>query len=327
MEGDTRVTKRRVLLAGLAALASSPIALLAQSHVADSLLEHGALMKAESVFYAAVRVHPHDPVARRELGTYLVQRGAPRVGMTLFEEAERFGAEPRTVSRLLAPVYLSLGEYHALATLPSSPLTRGELERARWLDAHPTNIVAPDSVLTAVYHAATEPGTLGHVTIRVNGRPLEAVVSVRSRGIIVSESNPAAKGLRHFAAASPKEKVTSGAPAVADSIGLGRLTVLHYPVTLERLGEGVPAVIGLDVLGRFAPTFDPRTDRVTLRTSGRADLRISDGDALPTRITDGDFLVLRAGGWTSAAAPPMTRLLSEHRWTLDARRGQILVER
>jgi hypothetical protein len=321
------VTKRRLLLASLAPFGVFPVALLAQSHVADSLLEHGALMKAESVFYADVRVHPHDPIARRQLGTYLVQRGAPRVGMTLFEEAERFGAEPRAVSRLLAPVYLSLGEYHALATLTASPLTRGELERARWLDAHPTTITAPDSVLTAAYHAATEPGYLGHVTIRVNGRPAEAVISVRSRGIALAESNAAAKSLRRFAAASPKEKVTIGAPAVADSIGLGRLSIVHYPVTVERLGDGVAAVIGLDVLGRFAPTFDARTSRITLRTSGRADPKLTDAEALPTRITDGDFLVLRGGGWMSAALPQMTRLLGDHRWTLDARRGQILVER
>jgi len=319
--------KRRVLLAGLGPLALFPAALFGQSRVADSLLEHGALMKAESIYYADVRVHPHDPVARRELGTYLVQRGAPRVGMTLLEEAQRFGAEPRMVSRLLAPVYLSLGEYHALATLPSSPLTRGELERARWLDAHPTNIIAPDTVLTATYHETTEPGYLGHVTIRVNGRPLEAVISVRARGIVVSESNPAARGLRRFAAASPKERITSGAPAVADSIGIGRMSVVHYPVNLERLGESVAAVIGLDVLGRFAPTFDPRTDRVTLRANGRVDPKPSDADALPTRITEGDFLVLRDGAWASAALPQMTLLLSEHRWTLDARRGQIVVER
>lgn len=311
----------------LAPLALVPGVLAAQSRVVDSLLEHGSIVKAESVLYAAVRVHPHDPVARRDLGSYLVQRGAPRVGMTLFEEAERFGAEPRAVSHLLAPIYLSLGEYHALATLPSSPLTRGELERARWLDAHPTTIAAPDTVLTAVYHKTTEPGYLGHVAIRVNGRPLDAVISVRARGIVVSESNPAAHGLRHFAAASPKERITSGAPAVADSLGIGRVSVVHYPVTLERLGPGVDGVIGLDVLGRFAPTFDPRTDRATLRTNGRVEPKTTDADAYPTRITEGDFLVLRDGAWVSAALPQMTRLLSEHRWTLDARRGQIVVER
>jgi hypothetical protein len=303
------------------------MALPAQSRVADSLLEHGALVKAESIFYAEVRVHPYDPVARRALGTYLLQRGAPRVGMTLFEEARRFGADPRMVGLQLAPVYLSLGEYHALATLPSSPLTRGELERARWLDAHPTNIVAPDSLLTAAYHETTEPGYLGHVTIRVNGRPLEAVISVRTRGITVSESNRAAKGLRRFAAASPKEKVISGGTAAADSVGLGGLSIVNFPITLARLDESVAAVIGLDVLGRFAPTFDPRTDRVTLRTSGRVDPTLSDADTFPTRLTESDFLVLRDGAWLSAGLPQMTRLLGDHCWTLDARRGQIVVER
>jgi hypothetical protein len=313
--------------AALAPLAMLPMALAAQSRVADSLLEHGALAKAESIFYADVRVHPYDPVARRELGTYLLQRGAPRVGMTLFEEARRFGADPRTVGRLLAPVYQSLGEYHALATLPSSPLTRGELERARWLDAHPTNIIAPDSVLTGAYHETTEPGYLGHVTIRVNGRPLEAVISIRTRGITVSQSNRAAQGLRRFAAATPREKVASGGPAAADSVGIGRLSIVNYPITVERLDESVAAVIGLDVLGRFAPTFDPRTDRVTLRTSGRADPAPSDADAFPTRLTEADLLVLRDGAWLSAGLPQITRLLGEHRWTLDARRGQIIVER
>jgi len=322
--------KRRTLIERLvhtAPLAFLPGALAAQSRVVDSLLEHGSIVKAESVLYAAVRVHPHDPVARRDLGSYLVQRGAPRVGMTLFEEAERFGAEPRAVSSLLAPIYLSLGEYHALATLPSSPLTRGELERARWLDAHPTNIVAPDTVLTAVYHKTTEPGYLGHLAIRVNGRPLDAVISVRARGVVVSESNPAARGLRRFAAPSTKERITSGAPGVADSLGIGRISVVHYPVTIERLGQGVDGVIGLDVLSRFAPTFDPRTDRATLRTNGRVDPKTGDVDAYPTRITEGDFLVLRDGAWASAGLPQTTRLLSEHRWTLDARRGQIVVER
>jgi hypothetical protein len=312
---------------GLPLLAILPIALSAQSRVADSLLERGALAKAESIFYADVRTHPHDPDARRELGAYLVQRGAPRVGMTLFEEASRFGADPRTVSRLLAPVYLSLGEYHALATLSSSPLTRGELERARWLDAHPTNVVAPDSILTAAYHAPDEPGYLGHVTIRVNGRPLEAVVSVRTRGITVSQSNRAARGLRRFAAASTKERITNGVPAAADSIGVGRMSILNYPVILERLDDSVAAVVGLDVLGRFAPTFDPRANRVTLRTSGRVDPAQNDADIFPTRLTEGDFLVLRGGAWVSAGFPQVTRLLSEHRWTLDARRGQIIVER
>jgi hypothetical protein len=317
---------KRLSFAWFAQLAIIPGAISAQSRVADSLLEHGALAKAESIYYAAVRIRPRDPVARRELGTYLLQRGAPRVGMTLFQEAEQFGADPRVVSRLLAPVYLSLGEYHALATLPSSPLTRGEIERARWLDAHPTSIVAPDSVLTAAYHATADPGFLGHVTIRVNGRPVEAVISIRSRGITVSQSNPAAKGLRRFSAASTREKIGNGTPAAADSIGIGRVSIVNYPVAIERLDESVAAVIGLDVLGRFAPTFDPRSDRVTLRTSGRADARQTDADALPTRLTDADFLVLRNGGWISVGFPQMTKLLSDHRWTLDARRGQIIVE-
>jgi hypothetical protein len=163
----------RIVLPTFALIALVPALGLAQSR-ADSVLEHGALAQAESMYYAAVRARPRDPVARRELGEYLVERGAPRVGMTLFEEAQRFGAEPRMVSRLLAPVYLSLGEYHSLAGLPSPPLSRSEHERARWLESHPTTIATPDSTVIGTYRETPGSESLGHITIRINGRPVDA---------------------------------------------------------------------------------------------------------------------------------------------------------
>ena len=306
-------------------VALSPCAALSQSR-ADSVLEAGALAEAESIYYAAVRLHPRDPAARRALGTYLVERGAPRVGMTLFEEAQRFGAEPRMVSRLLAPVYLLLGEYHLLAALPTPPVARREHERARWLESHPTAIVTPDSTLMATYRETPGPGSLGHITIRINGRPVEANISVRARGITVSDKSLAARNVRRFAAPPADADSGTAVLGVADSVGIGRLAVVNFPVSLQALAENEQAVIGVDVLGRFAPTFDPHTSRVTLHTSGRVDDRLKSASGLATRLTSNDLLVLQGGRWVSAAQPQITRILSARRWTLDAKRGQIIVE-
>lgn len=279
------------------------------------------------MYYAAVRARPRDPVARRELGEYLVERGAPRVGMTLFEEAQRFGADPRMVGRLLAPVYLSLGEYHSLASLPTPPLSRGEHERARWLESHPTGIATPDSTIMATYRETPGSESLGHMTIRVNGRPVEASISVRTRGIVLSDQSLAARNLRRFATpASVSDTGSQAVLAVADSIGISRLAILNYPVAIQPLGDKEQALIGLDVVGRFAPTFDPHTSRVTLHTTGRADARLKNVSGFATRLTTNDLLVLQGGGWVSATQPRISRILSERRWTLDAKRGQLIIE-
>lgn len=319
--------KQTTLAVVLASLAACPLALVAQARIADSLLEHGALSRAESLYFAAVRSRPRDPAARSALARYLVERGAPRVGMTLFEEALRFGAEPATVSTLLAPLYLSLGEYHSLLALPASRLSRGEVERARWLESRSTTLVVPDTALMADYQESPDSNYLGRVTIRINGRAVQAVVSVHARGIVVSETEQVARTLRRFTAIPAKAPAgIQMIPAVADSIGVGRLALTNYPVVITALSAKTPAVIGLDVLGRFAPTFDPAMHRMTMRASGRVAAPARGTEVFPTRLTRDDLLILRAGGWVSAALPQMTQMLSGRRWTFDARRGQIVVD-
>jgi Flp pilus assembly protein TadD len=60
------------------------------SRTADSLLNAGAVARAESLYYAAIRARPRDPMARWALGRYLAERGALRVAATLLEEADQF---------------------------------------------------------------------------------------------------------------------------------------------------------------------------------------------------------------------------------------------
>jgi len=299
----------------------------AQTTRADSLLNAGALQRAESLYYSAVQARPRDPMARWSLGKYLVSRGAPRVGMTLFEEALQFGGDPSIVNPELAPTYLALGEYHKLSALKSSPLSSPERERARWLVARSTKLIAPDSVATLTYRKSSDAASLGRVSIRVNGRALDATIAAREHGIIIADTSAAAKRLHIFKQAGAPAAQARGIPAVADSIGLGQISLADYPVTVQPLANKQQALIGLDVIARFAPTFDPNAERVTLHVAGTVPRTMSGADELPTLLTRDDFRVLRSGTWVSVDQPQILQMLSRRRWTFDARRGQLTIDR
>ena len=299
----------------------------AQTSRADSLLNAGALQRAESMYYAAVQQRPRDPMARWALGRYLVARGAPRVGATLFEEALQFGGDASIVNADLAPVYLSIGEYHKLSALKASPLSPSEAERARWLVAHSTKLIAPESIATLGYHASGDAGTLGRVVIRVNGRPVDALISGRHRGLIVTDTSVVAKRLRVFRPDPRGRGSSNSIPAVADSIGLGRFTLADYPVTVQPLPNKEQAIVGLDAIARFAPTFDPRAERLTLHVSGAIPRTTSAADQLSTLVSRGEIRVLQAGGWLSIDQPQILRMLNTRRWTFDAKRGLLTIER
>ena len=312
----------------VAALALIPLASSgAQTVRADSLLNAGALQRAESLYYSAVQARPRDPMARLSLGKYLVSRGAPRVGMTLLEEALQFGGDPSIVNPELAPTYLALGEYHKLSALKSSPLSAPERERARWLVARSTKLIAPDSVATLTYRKSSDAAPLGRVSIRVNGRTLDATIVAREHGIVISDTSVAAKRLHMFKQPGAQAAQAGGIPAVADSIGLGQISLADYPVTVQSLANKQQALIGLDVIARFAPTFDPNAERVMLHVAGTIPRSVSGADELPTLLTRNDFRVLRAGAWVSLDQPQILQMLSRRRWTFDARRGQLMIDR
>ncbi|MEX2152662.1 MAG: tetratricopeptide repeat protein, partial [Gemmatimonadaceae bacterium] len=76
MLGRTRVRWR--VCAGLALLLARDAGAQWGVWPADSLLAEGRLAAAESVYYAAVRQHPRDPLARAALGRFLSARGGAR---------------------------------------------------------------------------------------------------------------------------------------------------------------------------------------------------------------------------------------------------------
>lgn len=64
---------------------------------ADSLLAAGRLAAAEQALYAASDAKPRDPAARGALAAYLASRGRFSIALVLFDEAQRFGADPERV--------------------------------------------------------------------------------------------------------------------------------------------------------------------------------------------------------------------------------------
>ena len=309
-----------------AALTLFPLAAgRAQTARADSLLNAGVLQRAESLYYAAAQVHPRDPAARWALGRYLVSRGAPRVGMTLLEEAIQFGGDAARIGADLAPVYLSLGEYQKLSAMRAAPISNTERERARWLVSHPSKMVAPDSSTPVQYKKSNENSGIGSLALRVNGRAVEASISTHVHGIVLSDTSAIVKRLHAFRA--PGASSSSPVPAVADSIGLGAYSLSAFPVSVASLSGKAQATIGMDVLARFAPTFDPRAERIVLHVSGSVPKATAGVDQFSTLMTTSDLRVLQAGGWASIDAPPISKMLTTRRWTFDAKRGQLTVER
>ena len=309
----------RSFLALLAAASSlvAARAAAAQELLPDSLLAGGQVAPAESLYFAYAASNPRDPIARAALGRYLGARGASRVGAVLLEEARFFGGNPRTVAIDLAPLYRALGDYRALVTLPASPLSMTERAQAAWLASHPPTLQMPDS-LGVPYTPAGD--GLGTLTIRVGGRALTATIDPRRSGIVIDAAASGDTSIRVF-------RVTDAAPitGVASVVRLGDLVLGNVPATIEPVGER-RAVIGLDVLRPFAPTFDPMRKRIVLRRNGR----IAPGAAgvhVPALFDDDDVRVLRGDHFTSMADAEVAASLRSRRWTLDARRGEVVLAR
>ena len=321
---------RSLTLAALAlAAGAGPAAAQRLLARADSLYRGGRVVAAESLYYAAVRRDPRDPAARLALGRYLAARGALKVGAVLMEEARFFGADSVAVARELAPVYARIGDYRALATLPGSPLSAGERARAEWMRANGPLVAGPDSVV--VPYAPAPRVVLGTVTLVIGGQNVTASVDPTVQGLTLDPSWMGRAETRVFPAGGGDPRSTVG---ITRAVRIGALTLGNVPTRYASQGaREQEARIGLDLLGPFAPTFDERARRLTLRRGGRpsaataADARAT----LPTLALPSGLLVV-SGGTAMPVASERGRAAIRlaaggGRFTIDARRGEIVVER
>jgi hypothetical protein len=213
-------------------------------------------------------------------------------------------------------------DYHLLAALMSTP--PADRDRAKWLIAHETRTIAPDSMVSIAFHGSPDTSVIGHLQLRVDGRTLDATVSTRARGLVISEGAVSPLHLHVFPGPSSGSH-GSGILAAADSVSIGALSMRNVPVSIARLDGKETAAVGIDMLGRFAPTFDARTQRVTLRASGS--VTTAAGDTLETLQHGAEVEVLRDGAWSPLGSESIMNSLRDHRWTFDAKHGRIVVER
>jgi hypothetical protein len=311
-----------VALAAVATLCAVSRMDAQSTRLADSLLQSGVLVRAESLYYAAVRARPSDPNARQALGRYLVSRGAPRVGATLLEEAIRFGGDKPAIERELAPIYLATGEFHSLAALSAAP--QAERDRAKYLVANETRTIAPDSTVAVAFRASSDSATIGRVAIRINGKSFDAAVDSRAHGIVISDRSAGVLHLHIFPAPGSNDH-GHGVLAVADTVAMGGLSIRNAAVTIGRVDGEHQIAVGLDALSRFSPTFDPAAATLTLHVASAIPATIA-GDRHATLAGEPDMRVLESGSWVPMSKALVSLMLRGHRWTLDSRRGQIVVE-
>lgn len=325
--GPRRTTLFCFTVAALAVVPSLAVAQWGTSVVqADSLLASGRVSTAESAYYATSSARPRDAVARAALGRYLASRGALRPGAILLEEARLFGGDSVSIARSLAPIYGSLGDYRALAVLPASPLSAAEQSRTRWLVSHAPVLEFPDSTAALPYKPITDGLGIGTVSIGIGDRAVDAIVDASVTGVVLRGRQARRRsGLRVFGDDS------SGVVAVVSELHLGDVVLSNVPARLEtdtaRAAQGRRSgvFVGLDVLRRLAPTFDPVADTITLRRSGQIG-QATAGTRAPMLLDAQGLRILVDGRWESPASRATAQLLSTRRWILDAKRGAIIIQ-
>ena len=295
---------------------------IAQSSVAyaDSLLKEGEVTAAEIVYYRVARERPRDPEVRLALGRFLAARGAARVGAVLMEEARFFGADPARVAVQLAPVYARIGDWRTLAALPASPLSGGEIARARWLTAKRPRVSGPDSA--RVPYTPGDSRSLGSVRLVIGRDTVDATIDPAGSGLTLDMIWAGREEVRLFSAGG--ERDARRIPAATLAARAGALTLHNVPTRFEALGASRRARIGLDYLGSLAPTFDPATRTVTLRRSGRLGPDRAPGVHVPVLMFGSGVFLVKNGVW-ALANDRGRETLRGVRWTFDARRGEVVL--
>jgi len=292
---------------------------------ADSMLATGHVGAAESLYYAVSSARPRDAVARAALGRYLAARGALRIGAVLLEEARLFGGDTAGIARSLVPIYGSLGDYRALATLPASPLSSGEQKRVRWLVSHPPVLEFPDTVIVLSYKPLVDGSGVGVVSVGIGERRVDALIDPRVSGLVLR-----ARAARRRAGLRVFDDDSTGAAAIVSELHVGDVTLSNVTARIDsstiRDAKRAPpsVVVGLDVLRRLTPTFDPTARTITLRRGQLPPTIV--GTRAPMLLDEQGLRFIVEGRWETGASAAAAKLLGTQRWTLDAKHGVLLLQ-
>jgi hypothetical protein len=284
---------------------------------ADSLLRTGHVARAETLYYAAARRDTRDTTARIALGRYLISRGAFRIGSTLLEEALAFGADTARISRGRAPALAAADDWAVLAQLRHTSLAEAEVARAAWLAAQPPRASGADSV-TVSFEPSSVRG-LGRVRLIVDRDTLAADIDPNLDGLEVGERPagdslivpfPDARGLRTI---------------VVQRAAIGDLVLERVPARIDPELGPARARIGLTLLAKYAPTVDAGAGVLTLRRNGRV-AATTRARRIPMLFDLPGIRIARPGGPVPIESPAGRAILAEARWTIDLRRGELVLE-
>lgn len=281
---------------------------------ADSLLAEGRLASAESVYYAAVRQHPRDPLARAALGRFLAARGGTKAGAVLLEEAQFFGGDSAALARSLVPLYIRLGNYEALAALRPNVLSPAERRRAEWLSSRRQEARLRDTVVLLTYRPMGDGRGIGTVILRVGKAELPAVIDPRVTGLIL----PAAvrRDVRSFGVEDGRTI------AVVEQLRVGPVTFANVPVTVGNPDES--ARLGFDLIAPYYPGFDPGKGLMSLRRVDRRAPPVQ-GPRVPGLYDTNGLRLLVGSRWLPVTASAPAMLLATRRWIWDWKMGDVVL--
>jgi hypothetical protein len=297
----------------------------------DTMIFAGRLFGAESAYYAAVKVAPHDGPARLALGKYLAGRGALPFAAALMEEARHFGSDPHAVAVEIAPVYARLGvvadsladranAWAARAALPSSAVPLGERLRAEYLKSHLPVIKGADSGV-AVY-AVSDSHLLGRIRIDVAKDSVSAIIDARVSGLVLDTSWMRRDSVRRFAPRGVEDPAQTY--GVVSRVKIGAIVFENVPVRFQPLKGATNALIGLDTFGALAATFDPRVGYVLMRKDGH--VKGLGGWKIPTYVARTGVLVVKGETMFPIGHPDVQQYFRVGKWTWDARHGIVVVD-
>jgi hypothetical protein len=166
-------------------------------------------------------------------------------------------------------------------------------------------------------------GTLGRIVLRIGEDTLVAAIDTRSSGLVLDTAWARRPGVKRFA--SQYENDYRKFAAVTLEVALGGVTLRHVAARFAPQRGRHDALIGLDVLAAFAPTFDPARGRLLLRKSGRVADDLP-GEHVPTLAYGSAVFLIVDNSRIPLGTPDSGRVLGERRWTLNPRRGEIIVE-
>jgi hypothetical protein len=228
-----------------------------------------------------------------------------------------FGADSGANARTRAPVLQAADDWTALAQMAHSPLTGAERERARWLAVNPPAASGADSVTVAFEHSSAE--GLGRVELVIGQDTLAADIDPNVDELVLGD-------YAHFAALV---QVFSGAAgdrvAVVQRLSIGDLILEHVPARIDQRLGPARARIGLTLLAKLAPTVDAAAGVLTLRRDGRVGASLG-RRRVPVFFYFPGVRIARADRLVPIESPAGRAVLAEARWTLDLKRGELVLE-